>query len=62
MSKSKVDKRNYATAEAFLAAKRHGKFRYWTNRKYKDQENLKRIKRILAREAFEAQAQMQMMF
>lgn len=59
-SKSKVDKRNYATAEVFLAAKRHGKFRYWTNRKFKDEENLRRVKRILAKEAFEAQAQKQM--
>ncbi len=35
---------------AHLREKRHGKFRYWTNRKYKDIENLRRIKRILEKE------------
>lgn len=38
---------------AHLRAKRHGKFRYWTNRKFKDIENLRRIQKILAREAKE---------
>ena len=35
---------------AHLREKQHGKFRYWTNRKYKDIENLRRIKRILEKE------------
>ena len=30
--------------------KQHGKFRYWTNRKHKDAENIRRIQRILAKE------------
>lgn len=38
---------------AHLREKRHGKFRYWTNRKYKDIENLRRIQRILAKETKE---------
>ena len=38
---------------AHLKAKRHGKFRYWTNRKHKDIENLRRIQKILAKEAKE---------
>ena len=38
---------------AHLRAKRHGKFRYWTNRRFKDIENLRRVQRILAREARE---------
>lgn len=39
--------------EAHLRSKRHGKFRYWTNRRFKDIENLRRIQKILAREAKE---------
>lgn len=38
---------------AHLRSKQHGKFRYWNNRKFKDIENLRRIKRILARETNE---------
>ena len=38
---------------AHLRSKRHGKYRYYTNRKFKDTENLRRIQRILAREAKE---------
>ena len=38
---------------AHLRSKRHGKFRYWTNRRFKDIENLRRIQKILAREAKE---------
>ena len=38
---------------AHLRSKRHGKYRYYTNRKFKDAENLRRIQRILAREAKE---------
>ena len=36
-----------------LRSKRHGKYRYYINRKFKDAENLRRIQRILAREAKE---------
>ena len=39
--------------EAHLRSKRHGKFRYWTNRRFKDIENLRRIQKILAKEAKE---------
>lgn len=35
---------------AHLRSKRHGKYRYYTNRKFKDIENLRRIKRILEKE------------
>ena len=41
------------TLEAHQKSKRHGKFRYWTNRRYKDLENLRRIQKILAQEAKE---------
>lgn len=47
-----INKRGF-TLEAHQKSKRHGKFRYWTNRRYKDLENLRRIQKILAQEAKE---------
>ena len=35
---------------AYSRRKQHGKFRYWTNRKHKDAENIRRIQRMLAKE------------
>ena len=35
---------------AYSRRKQHGKFKYWTDRKFKDQENIRRIQRILAKE------------
>lgn len=35
---------------AYSRRKQHGKFRYWTNRKFKDQENIRRIQKILEKE------------
>ena len=37
-------------AVMYSRRKQHGKFRYWTNRKHKDAENIRRIQRILAKE------------
>ena len=36
-------------AVMYSRRKQHGKFRYWTNRKYKDQENIRRIQKMLER-------------
>ena len=35
---------------AYSRRKQHGKFRYWTNRKHKDAENVRRIQRMLNNE------------
>ena len=35
---------------AYSRRKQHGKFRYWTNRKHKDAENIRRIQRMLTKE------------
>ena len=34
---------------AYSRRKQHGKFRYWTNRKHKDIENIRRIQKMLER-------------
>ena len=34
---------------AYSRRKQHGKFRYWTNRKHKDAENIRRIQKMLER-------------
>ena len=39
-----------AECVAYSRKKQHGKFRYWTNRKFKDIENVRRIRRMLAKE------------
>ena len=44
-----VNKRGYSL-EVHIKNKRHSKFRYWTNRKHKDEENIRRIRKILAAE------------
>lgn len=36
-------------AVSYSRRKQHGKFRYWTNRKYKDAENIRRIQKMLER-------------
>ena len=35
---------------AYSRRKQHGKFRYWTNRKHKDAENIRRIQKMLNNE------------
>ena len=37
-------------AVSYSRRKQHGKFRYWTNRKHKDQENIRRIQKMLNNE------------
>lgn len=44
-----VNKRGYSL-EVHIKNKRHSKFRYWTNRKHKDKENIQRIRKIIAAE------------
>ena len=36
-------------AVMYSRRKQHGKFRYWTNRKHKDAENIRRIQKMLER-------------
>ena len=35
---------------AYSRRKQHGKFRYWTNRKHKDAEKIRRIQKMLNNE------------
>ena len=35
---------------AYSRRKQHGKFRYWTNRRHKDAENVRRIQKMLNNE------------
>ena len=39
-----------AEAVSYSRRKQHGKFRYWTNRKHKDAENIRRIQKMLNNE------------
>ena len=52
MSKYSTQLSKNLSEEAIIYSRRkqHGKFRYWTNRKHKDAENIRRIQRMLAKE------------
>lgn len=47
---SQLSKNLSVECVVYSRRKQHGKFRYWTNRKHKDAENIRRIQRILAKE------------
>ena len=51
MSKYSIQLSKNLSSESVVYSRRkqHGKFRYWTNRKYKDQENIRRIQKMLER-------------
>ena len=51
MSKYSVQLSKNLSSEvvAYSRRKQHGKFRYWTNRKHKDAENIRRIQKMLER-------------
>ena len=52
MSKYSIQLSKNLSAEcvAHSRRKQHGKFKYWNDRKHKDQENIRRIQRMLAKE------------
>ena len=52
MSKYSIQLSKNLSEEAIIYSRRkqHGKFKYWNDRKHKDQENIRRIQRILAKE------------
>lgn len=47
---SQLSKNLSVECVVYSRRKQHGKFKYWTDRKFKDQENIRRIQRILAKE------------
>ena len=47
---SQLSKNLSSESVAYSRRKQHGKFRYWTNRKHKDAENIRRIQKMLNNE------------
>ena len=47
---TQLSKNLSAECVVYSRRKQHGKFRYWTNRKHKDQENIRRIQNMLNNE------------
>ena len=52
MSKYSTQLSKNLSEEAIIYSRRkqHGKFKYWNDRKYKDQENIRRIQKMLNNE------------